>query len=191
MNKLPKSRNENILVQNLDNEILIYDLITNKAFCLNETSSKIYQHCDGKTSFDDLRRKYNFTDDIIFLALDGLKLETLLDDNSKYISPFADLSRREVIRKVGLGTMIALPIVSSIVAPSAVMAASICLTSGTARGNTTTCCGITCDPAFDAARDAACNTTYGAACCAGAEEIPGTCGPFNAGTGAVFSCRCI
>ena len=52
MNKLPIARNKDIVVQTLDKEVLIYDLNTHKAYNLNETSSIVYQACDGKTSFD-------------------------------------------------------------------------------------------------------------------------------------------
>lgn len=77
MKSLPKIRNENIIVQKLKNEVLIYEPATNQAFCLNETSAKVYNHCDGATSFDELKRRYKFTDDLIFLALDELRKENL------------------------------------------------------------------------------------------------------------------
>jgi hypothetical protein len=124
MNKLPKARTENIVVQTLNDEVLIYDTITNQAFCLNETSARVFNHCDGQTSFDELQRKYQFTGEIIFLALDELKKQNLLASDAEYASPFAGMHRREVIRKVGFATMIALPLISSIVAPAALSAAS-------------------------------------------------------------------
>ena len=46
----PKSRNYEIVVQEADKELLIYDLTTNKAMMLNETSAIIWQMCDGKTT---------------------------------------------------------------------------------------------------------------------------------------------
>jgi hypothetical protein len=124
MNKLPLARNTNIVVQELGKEFLIYDLNTHKAYNLNETSTIVYKACDGNTSFDELRVKNNFTDDIIFLALDELKKESLLEENQAYNSPFSGMSRREVIRKVGFASMIALPVISSLVAPAAAMAQS-------------------------------------------------------------------
>lgn len=128
MKILPKAKLENIVVtdnivvRNLKDETLIYNLTTNQAFCLNDTSAKVFNACDGKTSFDDLKEKHQLTDEIIYLALDGLQKENLIE--ADYVSPFASLSRREVIRKVGLASMIALPVVSTLVAPSAASAAS-------------------------------------------------------------------
>ena len=50
----PKTRNENIVVQEFENEVLIYDLTINKAFCLNQTSKMIWQMCNGKNSVADI-----------------------------------------------------------------------------------------------------------------------------------------
>ena len=126
MTKLPKARTANIVVQNLRDETLIYDLTTNQAFCLNETSAVVFNYCDGKQTFANLKAEHNLTDEIIFLALDGLKKENLLE--TQYVSPFAGLSRREVIRKVGLASIIALSVISALVAPTSVMAQSSCRT---------------------------------------------------------------
>lgn len=130
--KLPKARNENIIMQNLETEVLIYDTIIDKAYCLNETSANIFNHCDGATSFDEFKRRYKYTDELIFLALDELKEKNLLDSSAEYQTPFSGISRREVIRKVGFATMIALPLITSIVAPTAIRAASgvVCIPAG-------------------------------------------------------------
>lgn len=45
MTNHPISRKANIVLQEFENEILIYDLSINKAFCLNRTSeSKVEKH---------------------------------------------------------------------------------------------------------------------------------------------------
>lgn len=119
--KLPSARNQNIVVQHLGKEVLVYDLVSNQAFCLNETSSIIYQSCDGKTSFGELKNKHNFSIDLIFLALDQLKEQNLIEN---FESPFAGVSRREVIRKVGLATMTALPVIAGLTVPTAAHAQS-------------------------------------------------------------------
>jgi hypothetical protein len=126
MKLLPVARTEDIVIQEVDQEILIYDLKNNKAFCLNETSSIIFQACSKKTSFDELKRKHKFSEDIIFLALDELRRENLLAENQQYNSPFAGMSRREAIRKVAFASVAALPVIAFLVAPTAVMSASAC-----------------------------------------------------------------
>lgn len=123
-NKLPLAKTEDIVVQNVEDEILIYDLLTNKAFCLNETSAIIYKACDGKTDFDELKSKHQFTDDLIFFALDNLKKENLIKED--FISPLKGINRRVMIKKIGLATAVALPIIVAIAAPTAVQAAISC-----------------------------------------------------------------
>lgn len=121
--KLPKMR-ENILIQNSKGEVLVYNLKTNLAYCLNETAGKVFNSCDGIQTVNELKLRHGLTDEIIFFALDNLKKENLLAENTEYVSPFAGMNRREVIRKVGLASMIALPLISSLIAPSAAEAAS-------------------------------------------------------------------
>ena len=135
MKYLPKARSENIVVQNLEDEVLVYDLTTNRAFCLNETSAKVFNACDSKTTFEELKAKHQLTDEIIYLALDGLKKENLIID--EYFSPFTGMNRREVIKKVGLASMVTLPIISAMIAPTAAFAASNCVNTNGQAPNTT------------------------------------------------------
>ena len=134
---IPLSRKENIVVQELDGEVLIYDLTENKAFCLNRTSALVWQSCDGKKTIaeinDLLGKQLNsqVNEDIVWLALDQLSKENLIQTDYKANEKFGGLSRREVIRKVGLASVIALPVVTSLVAPLAVHANSACVSGGT------------------------------------------------------------
>ena len=136
MNK-PKTRNENIVVQEMEQEILIYDLKENKALCLNETSALIYQLCNGKRTIQEIADAMSIklnklvSEDLIWLALDNFKKDNLLENNEQFEINFNGLSRRQVIKKIGLASMIALPVAASIVAPNAAMAASA--------GNCTAC----------------------------------------------------
>ncbi len=130
MNIKPISRKQNIVVQEFEKELLVYDLQINKAFCLNETSAIIYQLCDGTKSVAEISQtlyknlKQSISEDLIWLALDSFKKENLLEEGESFAVNFNGLTRRQVIKKVGFATMIALPVVSSVVAPSATMAAS-------------------------------------------------------------------
>ena len=123
MHKLPVARSENIVVQNAGKELLVYDLLTNKAYCLNETSKIVFEACDGKSSFNELKRKHQLTDEFIYFALDELRRENLIAGD--YVSTFNGVSRREAIRRVGLASLIALPVISSLAAPRAAHAQSL------------------------------------------------------------------
>lgn len=167
-NNIPKARKDGLVVQELDGEILIYDLETNRAFCLNQTSALIWQNCDGTKTVSEisafLANELNnpANEDLIWLALDQLKKENLIENSSELETKFEGVSRRDVIRKIGLGSMVALPLIASLVAPHAIYAQTAC-------GTVTTC---RCQ------QNQA--TTAGAQCSTGGNGIPCSTG-----------CRCI
>ena len=145
MTKLPLARTTDIVVQTLGKELLIYDLNTHKAFNLNETSSIVYQACENSLNFEDLKRKHKFTDDLIHFALDDLKANALIADYQS--NHFGNLSRREVIRRVGLATMIALPVIAGLTAPLAAhaqSAANVCAANNCVDGNVFCNAGAPC-----------------------------------------------
>lgn len=129
--KLPSSRTENIVVQETDKELLIYDLLTNQAFCLNETSALVWQNCDGTKEILQIARTVGkqlgceVTDELILLAIEGLKKENLIEAAT---TP-TNFNRREVIKRIGLGSSIALPIIFSVSAPTAIAAQSVSCTT--------------------------------------------------------------
>ena len=126
----PVSRKANIVVQDYAGEILIYDLTENKAFSLNETSALIWQLCAGDKTVSDiaanLSGKYNspISEDFVWLALEQLKKDNLLENAEEVEADFGGLSRREVIRKVGVATLVVLPVISSLIAPTSIQAQS-------------------------------------------------------------------
>lgn len=131
---IPFARSKNLVVQQAENEVLVYDLDTNKAICLNETSAFIWQNCDGKKDFAGIQKSVEkkfgelVSKDFIKFAIDQLKKENLIANDEEIETGFSGLSRREVIKRIGLGSLVALPIIASLTAPMAVSAASICNT---------------------------------------------------------------
>jgi hypothetical protein len=132
----PLCRKENIVVQEIDGDVLIYDLIENKAFCLNQTSALIWQACDGTRTVAEITELLGkqfgskINEDVVWLALDQLGKESLIQKEYKLNERFGGLSRREVIRKIGLASVIALPLITSLVAPLAIHANSACSSAG-------------------------------------------------------------
>jgi hypothetical protein len=131
MKQRPKSRENDLVIQELSDEILVYDLKSHRALCLNEASALVWKACDGKNSVSKIAQvvsaklKSEVNEDFVWVALDGLKREKLISNAADVTSPFYGLSRREVIKKIGFSSMVALPMVSSLVAPSAIHAQSI------------------------------------------------------------------
>lgn len=126
----PLARKNNIVVQELDNEILIYDLETDKVFGLNETSALVWQFSDGNRNISEIAqavsRKLNSSigEELIWLALGKLEKENLIA--GEIPENYEGATRREVIKKVGLASMVALPMISSLIAPISAQAQSSC-----------------------------------------------------------------
>jgi hypothetical protein len=78
-------------------------------------------------------------EEFVWLALEQLGGDGLLEARVRRPPALAGLSRRELIRRVGLAA-VALPAVASIVAPTPADAAS-CLPQGAACNETAQCCG--------------------------------------------------
>jgi hypothetical protein len=130
MSNYPLSRKHDIVIQEIDKEILIYDLSINKALCLNETSTMIWQECDGSKSVAEIsrvlsrRKKANVSENIIWLALNQFKKDNLLADSTDFTTPFDGLNRREIVKRIGFASLVALPIIAAVVAPTALQAQS-------------------------------------------------------------------
>jgi hypothetical protein len=129
----PLSRKDQLVVQEHDGEVLIYDLRNNKAFCLNTTAALVWQACDGKRDVsaisDHIAGALNQSDSqaLVWLALDRLNKENLIEGETEFSNQYKGLTRREIIRKLGIGSMAALPVIASLVAPSPAHAASSCM----------------------------------------------------------------
>ena len=123
---MPVARKGELVIQELQDEILVFDIKTNKAHCLNQTASKIWKYCDGKTSISEIRRLLEIQTDsqipenLIWLAIDQLNERELLEN--RFAEKFAGQNRREILKKIGLATVVALPLVASLTAPTAAMA---------------------------------------------------------------------
>jgi hypothetical protein len=66
----------------------------------------------------------NITEDFVWLALDQLSENNLLE--REVAVSFNGRSRREAIKKIGMASMVAVPIIASLVAPRSAMAAVSC-----------------------------------------------------------------
>jgi hypothetical protein len=146
----PSARKSGLVIQEMPDEVLVYDLESNKAHCLNETAAFVWKSCDGKTSVSEIaalvdsKSGAKVSEDLVWLAIDQLSENNLLEEELR--ADFSGQSRREVIKKIGLATVIALPVIASLVAPRSALASTSCTC-----GSTPDCtlqgppCGTTCN----------------------------------------------
>ena len=146
-NQVPKARQEQLIVKELPDELLIYDLQRDKAHCLNLTAALVWRNCDGRT-VAELRELMEKTagspvpEEMVWLALDQLEDFKLLDEAALKPVQFAGMNRRDMVRRVGMAA-IALPVILSIVAPTAQAQASG-LPPGACCGNPGVCASGSC-----------------------------------------------
>ncbi len=149
----PIARRDGLVIQEMPDEVLVFDTETNKAHCLNQTAAFVWKACDGKNSVADIAQSFgshsgaSVQEDLIWLAIDQLSDNNLLAENLK--ADFKGQTRREVIKKIGLAAVVGLPIVASLVAPGSALAVTGCTgqannTTCTQGGGTSVCCGGVC-----------------------------------------------
>ncbi|MEE8148708.1 MAG: PqqD family protein [Longimicrobiales bacterium] len=138
----PKARRKDLVVEELPDETLVYDLERDKAHCLNPTAALVWRRCDGNTSVADmaalLEQEMDLPADqsLVWMALDRLGKARLLEEPVTLPGQAARYSRREMMRTLGrvAGLTLVLPVVSSIVAPLAAMQGS-CIPKDTCNGD--------------------------------------------------------
>ena len=150
--RLPLARSEGLVVEELGDEVLVYDLAVKNAHCLSPTAATVWRRCDGRTPSSALALE---------LGLDQAEIERALDELDgcdllvSPVVPGDGLSRRELglrVTKVAAGAAV-LPLILSVAAPAAAATASqiaICRSFGdvlsnscggcNAGGSPTICC---------------------------------------------------
>lgn len=111
-------------MQVVGEETLIYDEIHHQAWCLNNTAACIWRRCDGHSTVNEIAiaaaKELNapVTDEIVLLTLAELREKNLLEPDTAMLLPDA-VSRREMMSRAGLAAAALLPVIASILAPSA------------------------------------------------------------------------
>jgi hypothetical protein len=148
---LPLMRTERLVVDELSDEVLVYDLDRHKAHCLNATAALVWKHCDGRTTPPDIARRLQdelqipYKEDHVWLALCQLEKIHLLEQPIALPPQLAGMSRRQMVRALGVAAAVAVPLVTSIVAPTPAQAAT-CRNAGEDCTLVACCAGHVCIP---------------------------------------------
>ena len=129
---LPRGIRSNISVQQIGSEVLIYDELRHKAFCLNATSAAIWGLCDGEhtpaeiASAASVKLAIPIDEEIVRLGLRDLRRDGLVGPSAE-IAAVQPVSRRVILQRIGGGAAIMLPMVAAVMAPTAAQAYSGCV----------------------------------------------------------------
>jgi hypothetical protein len=123
----PRARQNDILVERVGDETIVYDGERHEAHSLNRSASLVWQHSDGEHSVPQLAELLGSElgiepdESLVEYALDRLANAHLIENE-----PAESLSRRDAVRRLTLAgaAVVGLPIVLSMVAPTEARAAS-------------------------------------------------------------------
>lgn len=145
----PRMRKERLIIDELPDEVLVYDLDRHRAHCLNHTAALVWKLCDGRTMPRVIARRMQseldqpFSEDLVWLALRQLNKIHLLEDSFGLPAQAAGMSRREMVRAMGIAAAVSVPLITSIMSPTAVQA-STCFPGGHACSTSAECCSLNC-----------------------------------------------
>lgn len=176
----PRAREDGLIVEELPDELLVYDVKRHQAHCLNRTAAVVWKRCDGRTTVPEITRtverelKAPVGEDVVWLALDRLEKNHLLDGRVAAVGT-SGISRRQAM-KLGLAAVVALPLLTSIVSPAAAAQtgnchrnASGCKRNGNQPAHKCTissqCCSCCCHTNTGNPADAHCASSGGVAGC--------------------------
>ncbi|MBX7172719.1 MAG: PqqD family protein [Pyrinomonadaceae bacterium] len=176
------SRTNDIIVQNIGDEVLIYDLKINKALSLNETAAKVWECLDGQRTIEEIAQTTNIPLDLVLLSIDELQRNNLLQEKIETGLASDRVSRRKMMMRFA-SAAVALPIIIGIAAPTAISAQS-CFAATTMN---TVGFGGACASGFC---PSVCGS-FDSRCCSNMNNYAGTCTDDGGGLGvAVCDCVC-
>ncbi len=167
----PLARSDELVVEEVDGQVLIYDQQTDEAHCLSEAAARVWRACDGQTSREQLATQLGLEADTVKQAIGELEACGLL---AGIVNP--GVTRREAatrFAKVGAAAAAA-PLVYSIVTPKPAAAQSVlalCIAiNGAVAGHD---CGSQPGPGT-----VGCHSVSGCCCC---HNFTASLAPFCAG----------
>jgi hypothetical protein len=130
----PCARTTELLIEELEDELLVYDLAADKAHRLNATAAAVFRHADGTRTIPDIvdvlaeQVGVLADEDLVLITLDGLVEAGLVEEYEKRSTKDTRTSRRKFIQRAGAvgAAAAALPIVHSIIAPTVAQAQTQC-----------------------------------------------------------------
>ncbi|MEP6922684.1 MAG: PqqD family protein [bacterium] len=126
---MPRARKADLVIKELRDELLVYDLKRDKAHSLNQSAAFIWKKCNGRRTVSEVAQalgeefKIPADEQTVWLALEQLSKLYLLEERIARPIGMPRISRRDIMR-LGAAAAFALPIIVSIVAPTAANAQS-------------------------------------------------------------------
>jgi hypothetical protein len=153
-NRGPLARSEGLIIEEIGDEVLVYDSMVDTAHCLSPDATRVWQRCDGRTPTGGLAAQVGLSPDRVKTALEELERCELLEE-------FGGHTRREMgLKVVKTGAAVAAtPLIISVMAPTPAMATTFIVCASRSSNN---CGGLD-----------GCSSVPGCCCC-----TPPVMGPY-------------
>ena len=127
----PRARTDDLVIEEVDDELLVYDSTNKRGHCLSATAARVWRACDGHSDVSALSEALELNAEVVSQALDELEALELLDTQGVKVVQAGSgngdgLTRRQLARRsatVGAG-IAAAPLVYSINVSSAMALAT-------------------------------------------------------------------
>jgi Coenzyme PQQ synthesis protein D (PqqD) len=118
--KLPQARQDELFVERMGEELLVYDAKRHSAHRLNPTAAWVWSHCDGQKTIAETTRLLSdelqqpMDEELVWLSLETLDQAHLLSTPIQHPPGATDESRRAMIQKLAMagGLMFLLPAIT-------------------------------------------------------------------------------
>lgn len=138
---MPRARREGLVVRELADEVVVYDLRRHEAHCLNTVAAAVWRACDGNTGVQEIAGRLGLVpgareaEPLVWIALDRLAGAHLLEGDPR---GFAG-SRRALLGRLGAAAALCLPVVTTLLVPEPAAAAT-CVPLGQPCSASSQCC---------------------------------------------------
>jgi hypothetical protein len=163
MGEAPLARSSDLIIEELGDELLVYDTNNDRAHSLSPEAARVWHACDGRTTAERLTVQLGLEREVVDQALEELSACELLEVRPMIVADGS--TRREVtikMAKVGAAAAAA-PLILSVAAQPAYAAATLNFCIGFSSGN----CG----------GSSGCSKSVGCCCC-----VPVLHSPYKAGS---------
>ena len=146
----PRARSEDLIVEELGEELLVYDTKADRGHSLSPEAARVWRRCDGRTPTGGLSAQLDLDIESVKRALEELESCELLEAPAE---TGLGQTRRELSVKMvkTAGAVAAAPMILSVAAPTPAMAVTVAFCAQFSSGN----CGA----------NTGCSSTVGCCCC--------------------------
>ena len=124
---------QGLIVQHIGQETLVYSEPLHKAFCLNPIAAQVWGLLDGVRTPAQVAAAATeslsvpVTEDLVLFTISELRRDSLVAEEQSSATILVGPTRRDVMRQLGAGAVVMLPVVAAVMAPKAAQAYTGCV----------------------------------------------------------------